>query len=329
MNTRRRCLAVGASIPALTWTGALRAQTNAPVVVGWLANGFRDGRGLINAFNEGMAALGWKQGTNYVLEERHSDGQLERLPALTTELVAIKAAVIVAWPSAAAAAATKAAPTTPVVVLTGDPLAAGLVKSLARPDGMITGTSNMSSETIHKVIELLTETLPTLQRVGFLFDPTTRPTAASAVATRSHHRAAERLRLQAVTAELAGPQDIAPAFARLAKAKVQAVVVLPSTWFTANMPAIVGAAMARRLPVVGSVATIPVRGGLFSYGADGEALARRTAYYVDRLLKGAKPGELPIEQATVFRLVLNLKTAKQLGITIPTAMRLRATDVIE
>ena len=116
---------------------------------------------------------------------------------------------------------------------------------------------------------------------------------------------------------------------RLAKAKVQAVVVLPSAWFTANMRAIIRLALASRLPVVGSVAPIPRLGGLFNYGADGYALARRSAHYVDRILKGAKPGDLPIEQPTVFELILNLKTARALGITIPSSMRLRATEVIE
>ena len=327
VETRRRWLAVGVAWPTLAWTGALRAQANAPVVIGWLANGTRDGRGLLNAFTEGMAALGWKLGAQYVLEERHADGQVARLPALALELAAMKPAVIVAWPSSAARAANKAAPTTPVVLVSGDALASGLVTSLARPGGIITGTSNMSSDTVQKVIELLIEAMPKLQRVGFLADATTASTNGRAL-TRVRGTA-ERLRLQAVVAELAGPQDIEPAMARLVKAKVQALVLLPSAWFSAHLSTIVRAALAQRWPVVGSPGNIPGQGGLFNYGADGEALSRRAAHYVDRILKGAKPGELPIEQPTIFELTLNMKTAKTLGITFPPSILLRATLVIE
>ena len=326
MNTRRRWLAAGAAVPALASLGTLRAQVSPPVVIGWLSNATRDGRGLINAFTEGMAALGWKLGAQYVLEERHADGQVERLPALALELAAMKPAVIVAWPSAAAGAANKAAPKTPVVLVNGDPLVTGLVTSLARPGGMITGTSNMSAETTQKVIELLIESLPKLQRLGLLADATA---ASRGVYLTPFRRMAERLRVEAVIAEMAAPQDIEPAFVRLAKAKVQAVVVLPSAWFNARLQTIVSSALAQRLPVVGVAPAIAVRGGLFSYGPDGYALARRGAHHVDRILKGAKPGELAIEQPTTFELTLNMKTAKTLGITFPPSILLRATLVIE
>ena len=327
MNPGRRCLTASAVWPALVWTGALHAQTKPPVVVGWLSNGSRDARGLQSAFTEGMAALGWQLDVHYVLEERHADGQAERLPMLTQELAAKKVAVIVAWPSAAAGVAAKAAPTTPVVLVSGDPLASGLVTSLARPGGMIAGTSNMWAETTHKVIELLIEASPKLRRIGLVADATS--VSGSGPAMANVRRTAERLRIETVVAAMAGPQDIEPGIARLAKAKVQAVVILPSTWFNPHLQRIVGSALAQGLPAVGVVGGVAVHGGLFSYGADGLALARRGAHYVDRILKGAKPGDLPIEQATTFRLVLNMKTAKSLGITIPTSMRLRATDVIE
>ena len=130
-------------------------------------------------------------------------------------------------------------------------------------------------------------------------------------------------------AELAGPPDIEPAFVRFAKAKVQAVVLMPSAWFTANLPAIVRSALAQRWPVVGSVQSIPRLGGLFNYGADTLALARRSAHYVDRILKGAKPGDLPIEQPTTFEMILNMKTAKSLGMTIPPSVMVRVTEVIQ
>ena len=327
MNTRRRWLAAGAAIPAIAWMDAMRAQASPPVVIGWLSTGSPDSdRPALNAFNEGMAALGWKMGSQYLLEERFADGRVERLPALAQELAAKKPAVIVAQPSSSARAVAAAAPTTPIVQAGGDPLASGLVTSLARPGGMITGLSTVSVDLNQKVVELLVESLPKLQRVGFLADPTIRAHDANVINIR---RAAGRFRFEAVIAEMARPEDIEPAMARLTKANVQALVILSASWFRAHVPKIQQLALAQRWPVVGTVSTTPRQGGLFSYGPDHVALVRRSAYYVDRILKGAKPGDLPIEQPTTFELILNMKTAKALGITMPPSMLVRATEVIE
>ena len=327
MNTRRRWLAAGAAVPALAWTGALRAQANVPVVIGWLSTGTQEaGENWRKTFSESMAALGWKLGAQYVFEARSADGRVELLSALAQEISAKKPAVIVTMPSSSARAAMAAAPTTPVVLALGDPLATGLVTSLARPGGMLTGLSNVSTDTGQKAIELLVEALPKLRRVGFLADSTSANHGTNVTGAR---RAAERLRIEAVIVDIAKPEDIGPATARLAKAKVQALVVLPSSWFQAHMPKIIQPALAQRWPVAGNLDRIPRQGGLFSFGADERALIQRSAYYVDRILKGAKPGELPIEQPTTFRLVLNMKTAKTLGITMPPSMLVRATEVIE
>ena len=327
MNTRRRCLAAGAVWPALAWTGALHAQANAPVVIAWLSTGSPDSdRPALNAFNEGMAALGWKIGAQYLLEERYADGRVDSLPGLAQELMAKKPAVIVAQPSSSARAVAAAARTTPIVLAAGDPLASGLVTSLARPGGMITGLSSVTSDLNWKVVELLVESLPKLKRVGFLADSTT---AAHGSNVTNARRAAERFRFEAVIANTAKPEDIEPAFVQLAKAKVQALVIMPSAWFRPHYSKIMQLALAQRWPVVGNQTATPRLGGLFSYGPDRIALFRRSAYYVDRILKGAKPGELPIEQPTTFEMVLNMKTAKTLGIAIPPSIRLRATEVIE
>jgi putative tryptophan/tyrosine transport system substrate-binding protein len=328
VDTRRRWLAAGVGWPALAWMGALRAQANPPVVIGWLyANSPTGGDRLLDAFNEGMAALGWRIGAQYLLEERYADGRVERLPALAQELAAKKPAVIVALTSSSGRAAALAAPTTPVVMANGDPLASGLVKSLARPGGMITGVSTVSGDLNQKVLELLVEAMPKLRRVGFLGDSTIASNSASVTNVR---RAAEQLRVEAVIADMARPEDIEPAMARLAKDKVQALAILPSAWFSSYMPKIMQLALAQRWPVVGTSALVPGReGGLFGFGPDRNALARRSAYYVDRILKGAKPGDLAIEQPTVFELVLNMKTAKSLGIVIPPSMLVRATKVLE
>ncbi|MFN0182893.1 MAG: ABC transporter substrate-binding protein [Aquabacterium sp.] len=305
----------------------LRAQTNPPVVIAWFSINKRDtGRGGVHAFNDGMAALGWKLGTHYVLEERHADGQMVRLPALAQEIAAKKPAVIVAEPVTSARAAAAAAPTTPIVLANGNPLALGLVTSLARPGGMITGLSNVTADLVQKVVELLVEVQPKIQRVGFLAASTSSRQNAPVADAR---QAAERLRVEAIIVDVARPEDIEPAFVQLAKDKVQALVLLPNTWILPALPKILSLAAVQRWPVVGTISDGTKQGALFSYGPDRAALHRRSAYYVDRILKGAKPADLPIEQPTVFNLVVNLKTAKALGITMPRSIMAQATEVIE
>ena len=326
MNPRRRWLAAGAAWPALVWTGTLRAQANPPVLIGWLdSNSAETGRYMLTAFKEGMSALGWRLGVQYRLEERYADSRVDRLGALAQELAANKPAVILALPSRAVEAAAQAAPTTPIVRVAGDAPLKGLVASLARPGGMVTGLSNVVGAVNQKAIELLVEAMPKLRRVGFLADPTT---SGRDEAVGNARRAAERFGFEAVIIDMTKPEDIAPAFVQLAKDKVQALVVLPFVWFEPHMPTIMQLAQAQRWPIVGAGAGAR-RGALFTYGPDRAALARRAAYYVDRILKGAKPGDLPIEQPTTFDLVINLKTAKALGIVIAPSLRVRATEVIE
>lgn len=324
-GTRRAVLAAAVGLAALAGSGASRARANRPVVIGWLES-TQPWDSLRDAFNEGMAALGWKHGTHYLLEERQTEGHPERLPALAREVAAKQPKVIVVVTSLAASAAAAAAPTTPIVVANGDPLSNGLVSSLARPGGLITGVSNVSPDAALKVIELLLESLPKLQRVGLLGDSTTRAGSANLFDARS---AAERLGVEAVSAEVARPEDIEPAMARMAKEKAQALVILSSPWLSSYFTNIIRLAQAQRWPVAGNLRAVPVLGGLFGFGPDRSALARRSAHYVDRILKGAHPGDLPIEQPTTFYLVVNLKTAKELGIAIPPSVLVRATEVLE
>lgn len=327
MNTRRRWLAAGAAVPAWAWVEALRAQTNPPPLIGWLSAFRRERDPLRDAFIEGMTALGWTFRTHYRLEERYAEGRTERLPALARELAAERPVVAVAMPSAAVGAMAAAAPTLPVVVANGDPLAAGLVKNLARPGGLITGISNQSNAATMKAVELLGACIPSLQRVGFLVDSSMPGRGAGIV--EEAHRAAAQARVVPVVARVATLQDIEPAVGRLAKGKAEALVLMSSSWFAAHLRTFIAQALAQRWPVVGSLYSVAQLGGLLSYGADSVALARRAAWYVDRILKGAKPGELPIEQPTIYRLVLNMRTARALGLSIPQAVLLRATEVIE
>ena len=326
-SARRRLLIASAAWPTLGWAGAVRAQVKPPILIGWLNAGARDlALDVLNGFNEGMAALGWKAGAQYVLEERWADGRTERLPALAQEIAAMKPAIVVASSANVARTAAKAAPMTPIVFAAGDPISTGLVKSLARPGGMITGVSNVSADINAKLVELLVESLPKLRRVGFLADATSPNHGANVSIAR---RAAERYRIEAHVADVVKPEEIEPALARLAKDKVQALVLFSSPWISTYRQPILKFALAQRWPVVGGVNTYAEQGALFSYGADRAALSRRSAYYVDRILKGAKPSDLPIEQPTVFEMVINMKTAKALGITFPQTILVRATRVIE
>ena len=326
-SVRRKLLVAGAAWPALAWADAVRAQAKPPVLIGWLNLGAREPNlDTLNAFHEGMAGLGWKAGVQYVLEERWGDGRRERMPALAQELAAKKPAVIVATPGSIAIMAAKAAPTTPIVHLGSDPLATGLVKSLARPGGMITGLSSVNAEINAKLIELLVESLPRLRRIGFFADAS-GPSYGNFV--KVVRLAAERYRFEASIVHVVKPEDIEPAIARLAQDKVQALVLLSTSLLGAYREQIVKRALAHRWPVVCSTPLFVEAGALFSYSGDRAATYRRAAYFVDRILKGAKPGDLPIEQPTKFEMVINMKTAKSLGLKIPNSILVQATRVIE
>jgi len=274
-----------------------------------------------------FAARGWKEGSKIVIEERWANGQIDRLQPLAEELAAIKPAVIVAFPTRPAVAAAKAAPKTPIVMGTGaDPVASGLVASLARPGGMITGLSNVVADLTEKHVELLLSIVPKLRRVGFLGDSNVAPGAGIMEAAR---RSVARSSIEGRFVEAAIPDEIDPAILRLAKEGSQALVVLASPLLVSERRRIVKLAAAHRWPVIAWSSEWAEAGALLSYGGNTSANFRRAAYYVDRILKGTKPGDLPIEQPTIFELVINLKTANALGIAIPQSMLLRADRLIE
>ena len=278
------------------------------------------------AFKEGLAALGWKEGSQFVIEERWADGRWDRLQPLAEELAAKRPAIIVASTGRAAAAAAKAAPKTPIVASSPDPVGAGLAKSLARPGGMITGVASIRPDLAEKYLELLLAAAPKVKRVGFLADPNSLPYRQYMDAAR---RSAAQYVVEARFAEAGTAEEIEPAISRLAKEGAQALIVLGSSMFIVERRRIVKLALARRWPVITGESETAEEGALLSYGADYVALYRRAAYYVDRILKGAKPGDLPIEQPMKFELVLNMKTAKALGLTIPPSIMVQATKVIE
>jgi putative ABC transport system substrate-binding protein len=309
---------------------AAEAQQAAKVArIGWLANTAALPH-LREAFLQGLRDLGYVEGRNVVIEYRNAEGKSDRLPALAAELVALKVDVIVAPPTVAALAAKHATKTIPIVFAgAADPVTDGLVTSLARPGGNVTGLSSLTPELVGKRLEQLTQAVPGVTRVAALWQPggagerTDRDTLKGAdVAAR-----ALGVRLQVVDAR--GPEDFDRAFSDMTRARAGALTVLGSAMFNSERRRLVNLAAKHRLPAVYQWREFVDTGGLMSYGANLADLNRRAAVYVDKILKGAKPGDLPVEQPTKFELAINLKTAKALGLTIPQSVLGRADEVIQ
>ena len=276
-----------------------------------------------DTLRKALRDLGYVEGRNILIADRSAEGRLERLTDLAADLVRLKVDVIIAGGVAATRAAREATATIPIVMLATDPLGAGLVTSLARPGGNITGVATLESELGAKRLELLKEAFPKASRVAVLYDPTTSPTVLKEV-----EDAGARMKLQLQVIEVRTPEDLAPAFRKTKGWRAAALMVLASPFFSSQRLRIASLAMEHRLPI-----TVPHRayaeaGGLMSYGPDFRDLSRRAAVFVDKILKGAKPADLPIEQPTKFELVINLKTARALGLTIPQSLLGRADEVI-
>jgi len=286
---------------------------------------------LHEAFRQGLRDLGYVEGHNVVIEYRDAEGKPERLPALAAELVALKVDVIVTGggtpPALAAQQATR---TIPIVFASApDPVTDGLVTSLARPGGNVTGSSNLNPELVGKCLEQLKQAVPGVSQVALLWQP-------GAMAERTEHDmrkgaevAARALGVRLQLVETRGPADFDRAFSGKAGARAGALTVLPSAMFFSERRRLVDLAAKNRLPVVYPQREFVDAGGLMSYGPNIADLFRRAATYVDKILKGAKPGDLPVEQPTKFELVINLKTAKALGLTIPQSFLLRADEIIQ
>ncbi len=278
-------------------------------------------------FLKGMRELGYVESKNLIVEWRFADGKAERLPGMAAELVQLKVDVIVAVASPAIGASQKATTTIPIVMAgTGDPVASGFVTSLARPGGNITGLSNMGGELGAKLLDLLLAVVPKFSRVGVLVSPTSTPYRAI---LQSVQGAAQKAGVTTLVIEASSPQEIENAFSIMVREGVGAVVVGPAPFFTLQKRQLAELALKHRMPSIFGNRVIVDAGGLISYGqhfADGYY---RPATYVDKILKGMNPGDMPVEQPTQFELVVNLKTAKAIGVTIPQSILLRADEVIE
>jgi putative ABC transport system substrate-binding protein len=297
--------------------------------IGFLSAATRTGyQYLTDAFLQGLREVGYVEGQNIVIEYRWADGNFERLPELATELVRLKVDVIVAAVTQASLAAKNATGTIPIVmVAVGNPVDSGLIASLARPGANITGTSVMSDETVGKQLELLKETFPKLSRVAAMWNP------ANPVFQKLQLRAVEttaramNVTLQKVEARNA--DEIERAFKAIAKERTRALHVFPDPVFTTHRGLVADLALKQRMPAVSGLKEYADAGLLMSYGPSFSESSRRAAYYVDRILKGTKPADLPVEQPMKFELVINLKTAKQIGLTIPQSVLYRADKVIK
>ena len=283
---------------------------------------------VVEAFLEGMRALGYVEGQHFVLEYRGAEGQFEGFPDLAAELVRLKVEVIVAQGTPAALAAKHATTTIPIVMVgVGDPVGSGLVASLARPGGNITGLSNLSPELVRKQLEFLKDVRPTVSRVAVLWNPAN---PASHLMVRAADVAAQALgvQLHLVEARGRGPDAFDSAFAAMTNAHADALLVLADTIFFEHRRRLAELAAMSHLPTMYQGREHVEAGGLISYAASVPDVWRHGATYVDKILKGAKPADLPVEQPTRFELVINLKTAQALGITMPPSLLLLADEVI-
>jgi putative ABC transport system substrate-binding protein len=310
---------------------AIEAQPAGKVArIGYLAPNLAVNPHLPEAFRQGLRDLGYVEGRNLVIEIRSAEGKLERLPALAAELVALKVDVIVAGGTPAALAAKQATTTLPIVVsAAGDPVTSGLVTSLARPGGNVTGLSMLSPDLVGKCLEQLKQAVPGVSRVAVLWQPGAVPERTEKDILQGAEVAARALGVQLQFVEARGPEEFDRAFSEIIRARAGALTVLPSSMFISERRRLVDLAAKNRLPAVYSVREFVDAGSFMAYGPNLPDLNRRAATYVDRILKGAKPGDLPIEQPTKFELVINLKTAKALGLTIPPSLLQRADQVIE
>jgi putative tryptophan/tyrosine transport system substrate-binding protein len=320
---RREFLGVLMS-PVVGASGVAHAQTGDVKRVGILMGARLS---PLETFRHALRELGHRDGENIRFEERFAEGSEQRYPALAADLVVSRADVIVTWGTPATLAAKKATSTIPIVMAAiGDPVGIGAVSSLARPGGNITGFSTLNTELESKRLEILKELVPNLKRVGVL----TNATSAYAI------DAVQRLRRETVVrgftleeASVRDRNDLDGQLQALASARPQAVVVVADSFLTANHARIAEGMADNRLPAIYGYREAAVSGGLIAYGTDYRELFRRAAGYVDKIFKGAKPGDLPIEQPTRFELVVNLNTASALGLTVPPTLLARADEVIE
>src|SRR5215510_12064007 len=316
---------------AVGWPVAANAQQAAKIArIGYLSTDLAGSSGLREAFRQGLHDLGYVEGRNVVIEYRDAEGKMDRLPALAAELVALKVDVIVAPGTLHALATKQATRTIPIVfTLVPDPVGSGLVTSLARPGGNATGLSNLTASLVGKRLQLLAQAVPGVSRVAALWAPGAHDGHEEKEKLKGAEVAARALGVRLQFVEARRPEDFDRAFSDMTSAVVGALTMLPSSMLFNERRRLVDLAAKHRLPAVHFARPFVDAGGLMAYGANGPDLVRRAGTYVDKILKGAKPADLPVEQPTKFELVINLKTAKALGLEVPPQLIAQADELIE
>jgi putative ABC transport system substrate-binding protein len=325
---RRDFIALLGGATAAAWAPAAGAQVPPKIPrIGYIAGGGGSmAERMVAALRQGLSELGYIDGQTIIVEFRSAEGRSERIPELVSELVGLRVDVLVAASSPGALAAKKATSTIPIVMVATDPIGLGLVASLARPGGNVTGLSYFNEAILAKRLEMLVEFVPGLARVAVLRNPTV---AAHATFWAETAAAAGKLGVALQALDVREPDDFEAAFVAAVRGNAQALIALDDGLTIANRPRIVALAASSRLPAMYGLREFPDEGGLISYGPNFADLTRRSANYVDKILKGAKPSDLPVEQPTKIDLVINRKTANALGLTLPPALLARADDVIE
>jgi putative ABC transport system substrate-binding protein len=312
---------------AAAWPVAAHAQPKIPRV-GFMGNSTAAlEANLVGSFRDGLRELGYEEGRNIVIEYRWADGKYERFPTLIAELIAAKVNVIVTAGTPAALAVKKATTTVPLVmVAVGDPVGTGLVPSLARPGGNLTGLSSIAPDLEGKRLDILREVVPTLSHVAMFFNSLNPFHVAS---MRQAHAAAQAMGIKLQEHDIRKSEDLDGAFGAIRKERPDALLILADRVFLHNRQRMMDFTEEQRLPNVNAYKELVEAGGLMSYGPSYEDMHKRAAIYVDKIIKGAKPADLPIEQPSKFTFVVNLKAAKALGVTIPPSLLTLADEVIE
>ena len=325
MSKKFSVLVVAALIFPLVSVAEAQQAGKAPRI-GYLLDGSSSSAAdRVDTFRDGLRDLGYVEGKNIVIDYRYAEGRFDRFPELAAELVRLKVYVIVAVSTVAARAAKNATRTIPIVALSGDPVETGLVASLARPGGNVTGLASLAPELSTKRLELLKEIVSKVSLVAVLWNPNG---PAPVLAFKETQLAAKRLGLLLQSLEARSPDDFESAFGGAIRERASALLVISDPLTNTHQRRIVELAAKNRLPAIYPIREFVQAGGLMAYAPDRLEQYRRVAYYVDKILKGAKPADLPVEQPTKFEFVINLKAAKQIGLTIPPNVLARADKVI-
>jgi len=322
-----RLIVIASALALASFSVSAQPQQKVPRIAVVFAAAGTVVQGRFEAFRQGMRELGYVEGKNIVIEGRYADNQADRLPALIAEFARLKVDVIVTGGSASTRAAKEATSTIPIVMgRDADPVGTGIVASLARPGGNITGLSTIAPQIAGKQLALLKEIAPGLSRVAVIANSTQSATAQS---LKEAERAAAKLRVRLQPLDLRNPQDVETVLEAAREGRAQGLLVVTSFGFLSQRTRIAEFSMKNRLPSMYPTVEYVEAGGLMAYGASTADGFRRAAIYVDKILKGARPADLPVEQPTKFELVINMKTAKALGLTIPPSVMLQADRVIE